>query len=179
VSAPRHQALAERAHILAQTANQLIADIESDMTAPAEAAFHAKDAYVALNRAHNAMLDAIAEHGREQRDAQQAAAWDAGAQKVTSAKLLAFPETINYTPLHQMEKTRRMADGRFACVAALYFNGLRGAYVTVIAETRGRAIRDASDYINCGQRALTDPSYAARMRSVAERSEHRLRAMGG
>jgi len=100
-------------------------------------------------------------------------------QKVTNTKVLAFPETTDYRALHQAEKTRRLPDGRFACVAALYFQGQRGAYVTVIAETRARAIRTASDYLNCGQQALTDPLYAARMRNVAERSEARLRAMGG
>jgi Holliday junction resolvasome RuvABC endonuclease subunit len=57
-----HQALAQRAKALASTANQLIADIESDVAAPTEAAFHAKDAFMALNRAHNALLDAIAEN---------------------------------------------------------------------------------------------------------------------
>lgn len=57
-----HQALAQRTQALATTVNQLIADIESDVTAPGEAAFHAKDAFIALNAAHNALLDAIAEN---------------------------------------------------------------------------------------------------------------------
>ena len=59
-----HQALAQRAKALASAANQLIADVESDLAAPAEAAFHAKDAFAALNAAHNALLDAIAESAR-------------------------------------------------------------------------------------------------------------------
>lgn len=59
-----HQALALRAKALTSTVNQLIADIETDITAPAEAAFHAKDAFAALNASHNALLDAIAESTR-------------------------------------------------------------------------------------------------------------------
>lgn len=54
-----YQALAERAQVLVTTTNQLIADIECDIAAPADAAFHAKDAYAGLCRAHNALLDAF------------------------------------------------------------------------------------------------------------------------
>ncbi len=94
-------------------------------------------------------------------------------------KPLALPESIDYHALCQVEKTRKLKNGGFACVAALYFLGQRGAYITVVAETRGRAIRGASDFIQSGQRALIDPSFAAGMRNAAARSESRLRAMGG
>lgn len=60
-TAARHskrQPLVNRVQALVTTANELIADIESDIAAPGEAAFHAKDAYAALNRAHNALLTA-------------------------------------------------------------------------------------------------------------------------
>ena len=59
-----HQVLAERAKALTVTVNQLIADIESDLASPAEAAFHAKDTYAALKCAHLAFLDAIAQGTR-------------------------------------------------------------------------------------------------------------------
>ncbi|NID06620.1 hypothetical protein HBF26_17125 [Luteibacter jiangsuensis] len=55
---PNCQTLAERAWELARVANQLIADIESDLNAPGDAAFRAKDAFDALNAAHLALLDA-------------------------------------------------------------------------------------------------------------------------
>lgn len=71
--------LAKRADRLVHIVNQLIADIESDVNAPSEAAFHAKDAYEALRRADLALRDAIAESTRGHyeaiaQDAQQAAA---------------------------------------------------------------------------------------------------------
>ncbi|SEO64037.1 hypothetical protein SAMN02800692_1548 [Luteibacter sp. UNC138MFCol5.1] len=73
------QRLADRLGELTRTVNQVIADIESDLASPGEAAFHAKDAYRALCSAHNALLDsarnAAANHyGQMARDAQQAAA---------------------------------------------------------------------------------------------------------
>lgn len=94
-------------------------------------------------------------------------------------KTLSLPEVVQYNALHQSEKTLKLGDRRFACVAALYFQGKRLSYITVIDETRASAIRAASDFINCGKRALDDSSYAERMRNVAYRSESRLRAMGG
>ncbi len=59
-----HQALAQRADSLIQAVNQLIADFESDVNVPAEAAIHAKDAFVALCRADLALRDAITESTR-------------------------------------------------------------------------------------------------------------------
>lgn len=71
--------LAKRADRLVHVVNQLLADIESDISAPAEAAFHAKHAYDALCRVDNALRDAIALTNTQHyeamaRDAQQAAA---------------------------------------------------------------------------------------------------------
>lgn len=78
-AASNGQVLADRAGALVATVNDLIADIESDLSAPSNAAFHAKDAYAALNRAHSALLEAIAEarichYTGLARDAQKAAA---------------------------------------------------------------------------------------------------------
>ncbi|WP_036114511.1 MULTISPECIES: hypothetical protein [Luteibacter] len=75
----KYQALAERAQALVTMTNQLIADIESDIAAPADAAFHAKDAFAGLCRVHHALLDAISEvrvyhYEAMARNAQQAAA---------------------------------------------------------------------------------------------------------
>jgi hypothetical protein len=56
--------LAKRADRLVHVVNQLIADIECDVHAPAEAAFHAKDAYAALCRADLILREAIAESTR-------------------------------------------------------------------------------------------------------------------
>lgn len=71
--------LSERTECLVKLVNQLIADIESDIAAPALAAFHAKSAFDALCHAHNELLDAAAEnrvrHYQElANDAQQVAA---------------------------------------------------------------------------------------------------------
>jgi hypothetical protein len=73
---PNCQKLADRAGDLARTVNQLIADIESDIAAPGEAAFHAKDAFAALQAAHLALVDAAREQTARhyQGMAQQAAA---------------------------------------------------------------------------------------------------------
>ena len=60
-SASNRQLLADRAGALVRTVNELIADIESDVSAPAEAAFHAADAFGGLCRAHHALLESIAE----------------------------------------------------------------------------------------------------------------------
>lgn len=60
-SKQRAEVLAARANTLVHTVNQLIADIESDVSMPSDAAFHAKDAYTGLCRAHNALLDAARE----------------------------------------------------------------------------------------------------------------------
>lgn len=57
-----HQALADRADALVKVANDLIADIESDIASPAEAAFHAKDAHRALQSAYLALCDSAREH---------------------------------------------------------------------------------------------------------------------
>jgi hypothetical protein len=51
-----HQALAQRAQVLTSTVNQLIADIESDVSAPEGAAFNAKVAYDALKGVYFALL---------------------------------------------------------------------------------------------------------------------------
>ena len=101
------------------------------------------------------------------------------AQKVASVKMLELPQEIKYTALCQLDKTRKLGDGRFAAVAALYFGGKRGLYTTVIAESRSKALRMASDFIEGGPRALHDASYAEWARNAAYRSESRLRAMGG
>lgn len=75
---PNCQKLAERTSDLVNTVNQLIADIESDMAAPGEAAFHAKDAFVALKAANLALLDAAREqairHYQDMANAAKAAA---------------------------------------------------------------------------------------------------------
>lgn len=75
----KYQALADRAQALVTMTNQLIADIESDIAAPADAAFHAKDAFAGLCRVHDALLDASAEarvshYEAMARDAQRVAA---------------------------------------------------------------------------------------------------------
>lgn len=59
--------LAERAGDFVKTVNDLITDIESDLHAPGEAAFHAKDAYAALCRSHNALIDAAREQAAGRR----------------------------------------------------------------------------------------------------------------
>jgi hypothetical protein len=74
-----NRTLAKRADRLVHVVNQLIADIESDISSPGEAAFHAKHAYDALCRVDNALRDAIAASATRHyeamaRDAQQAAA---------------------------------------------------------------------------------------------------------
>ncbi|APG04929.1 hypothetical protein BJI69_14200 [Luteibacter rhizovicinus DSM 16549] len=74
-----HQALADRTGALVKVVNDLIADIESDISAPSDAAFHAKDAFKALASAHNALIDSARERAAAHylgmaRDAQQAAA---------------------------------------------------------------------------------------------------------
>lgn len=73
------QALADRAHDLTVTVNQLIADIESDLKAPEEAAFHAKAAFKALNGAHNALLEAITANTRGHYEGMAIAAQQAAA----------------------------------------------------------------------------------------------------
>jgi hypothetical protein len=64
VNAPGAHALAERFGTLVNVVNQLIADVESDIATPSEAAFHAKNAFAALRNAHNALLDDIANRAR-------------------------------------------------------------------------------------------------------------------
>ncbi|NID15420.1 hypothetical protein [Luteibacter yeojuensis] len=73
---PNCQTLADRAGELVNIVNNLIADIESDLSAPGEAALHTKDAYRTLCRAHNALIDAAREQTvtHYQGLAQQAAA---------------------------------------------------------------------------------------------------------
>jgi hypothetical protein len=59
VSSKQHaEVLAARTNHVVSIVNQLIADIESDVAMPTDAAFHAKDAFNGLCRAHNALLDA-------------------------------------------------------------------------------------------------------------------------
>lgn len=60
-SKQRAAALAARTSALVHTVNQLIADIDSDVSAPGDAAFHAKHAYDALCLSHLALLDAARE----------------------------------------------------------------------------------------------------------------------
>jgi len=64
VIALQNQSLTERTSRLVHIVNQLIADIESDLSAPGEAAFHAKAAYASLREADLALRDAIAERAR-------------------------------------------------------------------------------------------------------------------
>jgi hypothetical protein len=53
-----HMVLAQRAQVLTSAVNQLIADIESDVSAPDGAAFNAKAAYEALRRVVVSLADA-------------------------------------------------------------------------------------------------------------------------
>jgi len=76
---PSHQVLAERAGALVKVVNNLIADIESDLRAPAEAVFNAKGAHRALQDAYLALADSardqtVSHYQQMARDAQQAAA---------------------------------------------------------------------------------------------------------
>ena len=59
VSSKQHaEVLAARTNTLIGWVNQLVCEIESDVAMPTDAAFHAKDAFNGLCRAHNALLDA-------------------------------------------------------------------------------------------------------------------------
>lgn len=58
-----------------------------------------------------------------------------------------YPATKAYRPLHQVSKTRKLDDGRFEGIAALYFLGVRQNMKTFIAETRARALRGAERLI--------------------------------
>lgn len=99
--------------------------------------------------------------------------------KGKTQKLLQLPEVIETAALRQLDKTHKLSAGRFVAIAALYFNGKRIQYVSVIAESRNKALRAASDFIQSGPRALQDSDFANMMRQSAHQSELRLRAMGG
>ncbi|URL59593.1 hypothetical protein IM816_05715 [Luteibacter flocculans] len=76
---PSHQVLAERAGALVKVVNNLIADIESDLRAPADAAFNARVAHRALQDAVLTLADSardqVVDHYQQMaREAQQAAA---------------------------------------------------------------------------------------------------------
>ncbi len=94
------------------------------------------------------------------------AGYDAARGPLPKLGKLELPALVSYTPAHIDSRTSKLADGRFAAVGAIYFQGYRGRYVSAIGSTRADAERNVM--------AILDPDPTA-----AYRSESRLRAMGG
>ena len=97
-------------------------------------------------------------------------AWAAGyeAARGPLPKLgpLEYRETSDYGAAHMVSKTHKIGEGRFAAVGAVFFQGCRCMYVSAVGATRRAAEKAVL--------AILDPDPYA-----AERSERRLRAMGG
>lgn len=94
-----------------------------------------------------------------------------------AARQLELPETINYTPLCQTTRTRKLSNGQFAAVGALYFGGKRGLYFTGIGATRGQAVKSVEYTLETGR--PLPRNYRGAVPGAARDSERRLRAMGG
>lgn len=63
-----------------------------------------------------------------------------------------YPETVDYRAAYVAVKTRRLPNGRFEAVAALFFDGRRVSQFRAIESRRGYARSVACRLVNTGGR---------------------------
>lgn len=90
---------------------------------------------------------------------------------------LTLPEAANYLAAHIITHTRKIGDGRFAAIGALYFMGQRGMYLTGLGSTRDQALKSVNYTLETGR--PLPKNHRVRLPDAARESERRLRAMGG
>lgn len=92
-------------------------------------------------------------------------------------KSLELPETINYQAAQAVTRTRKIGEGRFAAIGAIYFGGRRGLYHVGLGATRSQAQKSLDYTLETGR--PLPAGYRGPVPDAAYASERHLRAIGG
>lgn len=96
--------------------------------------------------------------------------------KTPTVAQLTLPEIIQYQAAHVTTRTRKIGDGRFAAIGAIYCAGRRGMYVTGLGATRSQALKSVNYTLETGR--PFPANFRGNLPDAAWESEMGLRAIG-